>query len=217
MTLRPIAVAPFVLMLLAGGCATKGDLDLSDGVGVTSVRSACPRVGVPAGTGDVTLFDPAGARTVEAIDVVAEMTQVRGACNDSSGDDIVTTVSFRVDGRRRDAAAARDVTLPYFITVVRGGSSVTAKRIGRVGLHFDAGQARASVTGQATATVSRAAATLPADVRKKLTEKRKAGKEDAAVDPLSRPEVRQAVLSATFEALVGFQLTDDQLRYNATR
>ena len=40
---------------------------------------------------------------------------------------------------------------------------------------------------------------------------------DAAIDPLSDPAVRQAVLSATFEALVGFQLTDAQLRYNVTR
>jgi hypothetical protein len=29
--------------------------------------------------------------------------------------------------------------------------------------------------------------------------------------------VRTAVANATFEHLVGFQLTEDQLRYNATR
>jgi hypothetical protein len=54
-------------------------------------------------------------------------------------------------------------------------------------------------------------------VREELTKKRKAGDEDAAVDPLTKPEVRSAVLRATFEALVGFQLTDDQLKYNAQR
>jgi hypothetical protein len=37
------------------------------------------------------------------------------------------------------------------------------------------------------------------------------------VDPLTRPEIKGAVQRATFEALVGFQLTDDQLKYNATR
>ena len=58
---------------------------------------------------------------------------------------------------------------------------------------------------------------MPDDVREKLTRRRKAGDEDAAVDPLTNPEVRQAVASASFEALVGFQLTDAQLRYNATR
>ena len=40
---------------------------------------------------------------------------------------------------------------------------------------------------------------------------------DAAVDPLSTPKIKQAVQRATFQALVGFQLTDDQLKYNATR
>ena len=50
-----------------------------------------------------------------------------------------------------------------------------------------------------------------------LTRPRKAGEADAAIDPLSDPGVRAAVASATFEQLVGFQLTEDQLKYNATR
>ena len=39
----------------------------------------------------------------------------------------------------------------------------------------------------------------------------------AAIDPLSDPAIRDAVANATFEHLVGFQLTQEQLRYNATR
>ena len=84
-------------------------------------------------------------------------------------------------------------------------------------LNFPAGQPRAQVSAQASTTVARAAATLPEDIRKQLTRKRKAGEEDAAIDPLSQPEIRSAVLRASFEALVGFQLTADQLKYNATR
>jgi hypothetical protein len=76
---------------------------------------------------------------------------------------------------------------------------------------------RASTTGTASASISRAAATLPADVRERITRKRKAGDEDAAVDPLANPAVREAVQRASFELLVGFQLTDAQLQYNATR
>jgi hypothetical protein len=101
--------------------------------------------------------------------------------------------------------------------VMQGGSAVVAKRVGQVTLHFDAGQLRASATATGAATVSKAAATLSKEVRDKLTEKRKAGDADAATDPLTRPDIRQAVARATFEALVGFQLTDDQLKYNATR
>ena len=40
---------------------------------------------------------------------------------------------------------------------------------------------------------------------------------DAALDPLADPQVRAAVQRATFEVLIGFQLTQDQLAYNATR
>lgn len=212
-----ILAAPAALALVLGGCASKGDLDVSEaGAGVTAIRSACPQTGLPAGTGDITLFDPATSRDASAIDVVATMTDVRSTCTDSDAD-VVTTVTFQVQARRTRTDGARDVTLPYFITVVQGGSAVVAKRIGHVALHFDAGQATASVNGQATANVTRAAATLPDDIRRKITQKRKAGRESAATDPLSQPDVRAAVLRASFEALVGFQLTDEQLKYNATR
>lgn len=212
-----ILAAPTALALVLGGCATKGDLDISEaGAGVTAVRTTCPTVGVPAGTGDVTLFDPATSRDSTAIDVVAVMTDVRSTCGDN-GPDVITDVTFQVLARRARADGPRDVTLPYYITVVQGGSAVVAKRIGRVVVHFDAGQTRASANGTARASVVRAAATLSDEVKRRITEKRKAGGEAAAVDPLSAPDVRAAVLRASFEALVGFQLTDDQLKYNATR
>jgi hypothetical protein len=65
--------------------------------------------------------------------------------------------------------------------------------------------------------VNRGVATLPANVRQLLTRPRKAGEASAATDPLADPAIRTAVSNATFEHLVGFQLTQDQLRYNATR
>lgn len=210
-------VAPIALALVLGGCASKGDLDISEaGAGVTAVRTTCPQVGVPAGTGDVTLFDPAGSRDSTAIDVVAAMTNVRSTCSEG-GEEVVTNVTFQVVARRARGGGPRDVTLPYFITVVQGGSAVVAKRVGNVVLHFDAGQIRAGINGSASATVSRAAATLSDEVKRRITARRKAGGEAAAVDPLTAPDVRAAVLRASFEALVGFQLTDDQLKYNATR
>jgi len=201
------------LALVLSGCASKGEI--VEG-GISAVRSACPTVGVAAGTGDITLFDPATSRDATAIDVVADMTNVRSACNDA-GDQIATSVTFDVIARRTRTDAARDVVLPYYIAIVRGGTAVTAKRKGQITVHFDAGQARAQASGGASTQIGRAVATLPESVRDELTRKRKAGDEDAATDPLTRPEIRQAVLSATFEALVGFQLTDDQLKYNAQR
>jgi hypothetical protein len=103
------------------------------------------------------------------------------------------------------------------VTVLQGGSTVASKRVGSVTIDFPAGQSRAQAKGTGSAYIDRAAATLPADIRERITRKRKPGDNDAAVDPLADPEVRTAVARATFELLVGFQLTGDQLAFNATR
>ena len=208
------SIISIALGLMAAGCAAKsGELTAE---GITAIRTACPAVAVPAATGDVTLFNPASSEDQSALDVSATLTRVRSTCTDV-GDDVSTAITFDVQARRANAQGARDVVLPYFITVVQGGTVVVSKRISRVAVHFDDGQLRASTSGQATANVLRSAATLPPAIRKLLTRPRKAGNEDAAVDPLARPEIRAAVQRATFEALVGFQLTTEQLKYNATR
>ena len=82
---------------------------------------------------------------------------------------------------------------------------------------FEDGQYRASTTGAATTQVLRSAATLPEDIRRQITQERRAGDPRAAVDPLADPAVRAAVDRARFEVMVGFELTPEQLRYNATR
>jgi len=109
------------------------------------------------------------------------------------------------------------VTVPYFVTVLRGGRAVVTKRVGQVTLTFADGQERAQASGSGAAYVDKAEASLPPEIRDRITRRRKAGEEDAAIDPLSQPEVKAAIARATFEVLVGFQLTQDQLTYNATR
>lgn len=199
------------------GCAKDNDIDVSaGGAGITATRSACPAVAVPAYTGDITLFDPATSRDARAIDVVATITNVTPQCNDQA-EKVYQLANFDVVATRRDAGPARTVTLPYFSTVVQGGTAVIAKRVGQVTVSFADGQLRGTGHGQAAAYVDRAAATLPGDIQERITRKRKAGEEDAAIDPLSIPEVRTAVQRASFELLVGFQLTQDQLEYNVRR
>ena len=99
----------------------------------------------------------------------------------------------------------------------QGGSDVVAKKIGYVALNFPAGSVRAQTNAQVIGRVARGAVVLPEDVRRELTRERRAGDPDAAIDPLADPAIRDAVAKATFEQLIGFQLTQDQLRYNATR
>ena len=86
---------------------------------------------------------------------------------------MVSNATFRVDARRSRADGAREVVLPYFATVMRGGTQIVSKRLGRVALRFAAGQLLASTTAAADATISRAAATLPGDVSTQLTRKRR--------------------------------------------
>ncbi len=207
-----------MLMLGAAlaGCKSSGELVVDQGVGISAIRTACPSVGVPDYTGDVTTFRVPGDTSAANIDVAAAITNVRSTCDDGSPR-IYSNVTFDVLARRTDTRGARQVSLPYYSVVLRGGSSVVTKRIGQVTVSFADGQDRAQARAQAGAYVDRAEATLPSDIRNRITRKRKAGDDDAAIDPLTDPEVKAAVARATFELLIGFQLTEQQLAYNATR
>lgn len=198
------------------GCAGEGDLVINQGVGITAVLSSCPDVGIPDYTGDVTMFRTQGAQTQSNLDVTAAMTNLRATCNDT-GDQVYSEANFDVLARRTDTRGARTVTLPYFVTVLQGSSAVVTKRVGEVTLTFADGQDRAQASAKAGSFINRAAATLPEDIREKITRKRRAGDADAALDPLSEPEVKAAIQRARFEMLLGFQLTESQLAYNATR
>jgi hypothetical protein len=195
------------------GCSKEGSIEQG---GIYVTRSTCPQVGIPAGTGDITLFSPPGRTDAAAIDVVATITNLRAQCSEDAVN-VVSTASFDVVATRRDASEARQVTLPYYNVVAQGGSEIVAKKIGYVALNFPAGSLRAQTSAQATGRVSRSAAVLPEDVRRELTRVRRPRDADASIDPLADPKVRDAVARATFEQLIGFQLTQDQLRYNATR
>ena len=216
--MKPVAriLAPAAAVLALFACAGPGDLVINEGVGVTAVRTLCPAVGIPDYTGDITTFRSAGSRLASDMDVEATMTNVRTTC-DEAGERIYANATFDVYATRTDTRGPRTVELPYYSVVLRGGSSVVTKRVGTVRVSFADGQDRAVGQGQAGAFINRADATLPEEIRDRLTRQRKPGDTDAALDPLAAPEVRAAVQAATFELLVGFQLSEEQLAYNATR
>jgi hypothetical protein len=211
-----LRTAALLALTPLAACRHAGDVTADNGGGIYAVRSTCPIAGIPTGTGDITLFNPPESRDSAAIDVSAAMTQLRAYCQDS-GDDVVSTVTFTVTALRRDAGPARRLILPYFDVALRGGATVVAKQLGYVALDFPAGAQHATTRARASVRVNRGAASLPLEVRQRLTRNRKAGEADAAIDPLAEPGVREAVANATFEHLVGFQLTQDQIKYNATR
>ena len=209
-----LRLATLLVLTLLSACRSRGDI--MEGGGVYEVRSACPIAGVPAGTGDITLFNPPASADSRAIDVTAAISDVRAVCQDA-GNDVISTVTFTITALRRDPGPARQVILPYFNVALQGSNRIAAKAIGNAALNFNAGEMQAWTRVQSTVRINRGVATLPENVQRLLTQVRKPGDPEAAVDPLSDPAVRAAVATATFEQLVGFQLTQDQLRYNATR
>lgn len=214
----PFATTAFALgtVMALSACSKEGELVIDQGVGIASVLTLCPAVGIPDYTGDVTTFRNPADTSVASLDVSAAMTGLRSTCNDTA-EKVFTEATFTVNARRTDTRGARNVELPYFVTVVRGGNAVVSKRVGTVTLAFADGQERATATAKAGSYVNRADAALPADIREKITKRRRAGDADAALDPLADPEVKAAIARTRFEMLVGFQLTEAQLRYNATR
>lgn len=216
MKLRVRALSALTAVAALSACSNEGELVIDQGVGIASVLSLCPSVGIPDYTGDVTTFRNPADTTVASLDVSAAMTGLRSECNDTA-DKIYSEATFTVNARRSETSGARTVELPYFVTVVRGGTAVVSKRIGTVTIAFADGQERAQGTGKVGAFVNRADAALPEDIREKITKRRRAGDAEAALDPLADPEVKAAIARTRFEMLVGFQLTEAQLRYNATR
>jgi hypothetical protein len=212
MSKSKVAVAALIGLSIAG-CSREGEITSA---GIITHYSACPSVAIVAPTGDITLFNPPASRDAAAIDVVATMTNVRSSCNEA-GENIQAGATFDIQARRSDARGAREVVVPYYASVVQGGTNVVSKSVTNVVLRFADGDYRASATGSANASVNRAAATLPEDIRRQITRERRAGDADAAIDPMADPAVRAAVQRASFEVLLGFQLTPEQLRYNATR
>jgi hypothetical protein len=216
MIFRTRALPVLAAVAALAGCAGEGELVLDQGVGITSVLSTCPAVGIPDYTGDVTTFVPGEDRSTASLDVTAAITNLRATCNDSA-EQVYSEATFEVHARRSDVRGARTVTLPYFVTILRGGGAVVSKRVGQVTIAFADGQERAVATAKAGSFVNRADAALPEDIREKITKRRRAGEVDAALDPLADPEVKAAIARTRFEMLVGFQLTEEQLKYNATR
>jgi hypothetical protein len=179
-------------------------------------RSVCPAVAIPTYAGDTTLFAPGATPDAANIDVVATITNVRETCA-PSGPALVASVTYDVIARRTSVAGARSVALPVFASVVQGGNLLVSKQIGSVSLDFADGQARAVGKGGARANVALSATALAPDIQAKINRKRKAGDLDAATDPLAEPEVRAALRAASFELLIGFQLSEAGLAYNVTK
>ena len=203
-----LRLAALLAMTLLSACRHAGDITSDNGGGIYAVRSSCPIAGVPAGTGDVTLFNPA-----DSTDSPGDRRDRRDHRRPRDVPGRRRRRRFDRDLHRRRACAAtpgpaRQVVLPYFDVALRGGATVAAKQVGQRGDQF---RRRATSTAGRGSRRPSASTAAPQPCRPMsatiLTRPRKAGEAEAAIDPLADPAIRSAVANATFEHLVGFQLT----------
>ena len=111
MMFRTRVLPAAALAIGLAGCASEGELVVDQGVGITSVLTSCPSVGIPDYTGDVTVFRAANSPTIGNLDMTASMTNLRSTCDDTT-DKVYSEATFDVHARRTDVRGARSVTLP---------------------------------------------------------------------------------------------------------
>ena len=109
------SLTALAMVFLIAACSREGQITQG---GIYITRSACPQVGIPAATGDITLFNPANRTDAAALDVTAAITNVRSTC-DESGANIVSTVNFDVVATM-NALESRleDLNVPLDVAVI---------------------------------------------------------------------------------------------------
>ena len=101
-----LRIASLMVLALLAGCTRKGNLEEG---GIYTVRSDCPQVAIPAATGDITTFDPAGSTASSAIDVSATITNLRDHCQDTTtdGTNVVDVMMRRLRAKVDDPFATK--------------------------------------------------------------------------------------------------------------
>ncbi len=69
MTARFRLISALAVAAALAGCRSSGDIVVDQGVGIQAFRSACPAVGIPDYTGDITLFRTPGDQSAANVDV----------------------------------------------------------------------------------------------------------------------------------------------------
>lgn len=169
---RAVRNAAILLLAFAAASCQKNPFEVTE--------SNCPAVSVVSNVGSITRFTGAG-RNAEDVAFNASITGIIVDC--TQGDEIDMEVSFAIVARRGPAMSEDNVTLPYFLILMRDNHLITAKKIYETSIHFDAGTDRAAV-------------------RETVIQRFESS------DPARRYD---------YELLIGFQLTPDEVIYNALR
>ena len=166
-------------------------------------RSFCPAVAVVKHANALTRFSGPVA-TAENVAYTAQFASVSSDCV-TRGPTLTTRVQAVITAQRTSTDGPDTLTLPYFITVVRGGDQVVAKDIRMAQLSFPPG----SLTGTASVTAE-------ADVDE-ATARQEAAPLQTRDARGNRIIVERTTAPTGFEVLLGFQLAEADAAYNVRR
>ncbi len=93
----------------------------------------CPAVAIVSNTGTLVRF-ASDERNQEDIKFSANISGVNSEC--LQGDGVIETVGFNISVRRGPQMGAEEVTIPYFVALMRDNNLITAKKIYEVKVRF---------------------------------------------------------------------------------
>jgi hypothetical protein len=181
----------FAALLALAGCASNP---------LIVRRTSCPAVAVVKNASTMTRFSTQGRYDAQDVQLTAMISNIQPSCVERR-DGAVTAVRFEILAARRAAAGVQEVQLPYFIMLVKDGQTILAKQIYGTSVRFEENGSNAAVLQ----TVSVISPLVP------LPERPKRSKEEEYDEFAPPPK------PATYEVLIGFQLTDAEAAYNVGR
>ena len=114
------------LSLFVAACGNRNPLEVT--------ISRCPAIAVVGDAGTLTRFGGEG-RMVDDMTFTASINDVTMDC--AEGDDVRSEVTFHVDARAGAAHDGSDITLTYFVVVLKDNSQIVSKRMFDVPLAFN--------------------------------------------------------------------------------
>ena len=129
--------AVLALPAALAACANQNPLEVT--------VSRCPALAVAGHTGTLTRF-AGGERDVDDVAFNAIITDLKIDCR--QGESVAGRVTFNLVATRgpalaSPALASQDITLPYFVAILRDNNQVVTKKVFETTLRFDPGQERA--------------------------------------------------------------------------
>lgn len=128
-------LVPAILTAFLAACSTGPQTAVPDVI--------CPAVGVVKETETVTRFRAPESFTQEDVVYTAHISDLAVACEEDDG--IVTNIGFDIAARQGPAGNASQITLPYYVAVVRNGKEIVAKDVYEADLTFRGDNGRARV------------------------------------------------------------------------